>query len=234
MSGIDSFSRDIFSFIQHAQKGTIGKNDLFLCHNNGKSYIITAEKEKKHTFLRFLNKTKVDIYEAGGNVKDKDQISSPDHAVDAGLLDHGPLFNTVSLIGAKKLMSYETKNSIFGKFSQSKLRSAMQRNIPALASETPKSIPSSPSTPQTPGGAHSVKYESLKSSDTSREAPPGNESIPEAVTPPHTEAQTPQPVESRRGTLDEIKSSAEASGQKVIDRMKQTPRIPPTEPQQPA
>lgn len=197
----------------------------FLCHANGKAYIIVAEKEKKHTFLRFLNKTKINVYESGGNVDQKSRtLGSPQEAVKQGLLklteDQDQklpkvLFNTVSTQGAKLLMEFDAK-----KFSNEEaIGSKLRENIQELTEKRSLSPMENVTVPQENPKPKNRPHVTFV------DEPP--------VTPPPTVTSSPREAdpldiqnldESRRGVLDELK---EGLANRVPQ--KRSP-LPPTNP----
>ncbi|MDR2372312.1 MAG: hypothetical protein LBD60_04145 [Puniceicoccales bacterium] len=198
MDAINNLARDIYNFTQGVKKGNIQEGVPFLSHANGKAYIIVAEKEKKHTFLRFLNKTKINVYEAGGKATQKERsIGSPEEAVNQKLLNplNSENFYTVSTEGAKLLMRFETKQLS----NEEAIGSRLRENIPELAKEKASSPEKSVTVPQENPKPKNRPHVTFP------DEPP--------ATPPPTVTSTPRELdpldiqtdESRRGVLDELK-----------------------------
>ncbi|MDR0741120.1 MAG: hypothetical protein LBF34_05435 [Puniceicoccales bacterium] len=230
MDAINSLARDIYNFTQGVKKGNIQEGVPFLSHANGKAYIIVAEKEKKHTFLRFLNKTKINVYEAGGKATQKERpLGSPKEAVAKGLLsihseNNKDLFYTVSTEGAKLRMEFEAKQLSNEEAIGSRLRESIPEFAKGEASSPEKSV--------------TVPQENPKP----KNRPPVTFLDEPPATPPPTVTSTPRELdpldiqtdESRRGVLDELK---ERLGKQTSEGLKRhlggqsQPKPPAAEPQ---
>jgi hypothetical protein len=227
---IKNLAHDIYNFTQLAKKGKVQENVPFLCHANGKAYIITAEKEKKHTFFRFLNKIKINVYETGGALDQKGRtIGSPDEAVEKGLLnpsnDKG--FYTVSTEGAKLLMEFEAKKSVSKKTIQSKLR----ENIPEFASQssTPDQSTTIPKGNPKPKNRPHVTFSNEPTTPTPTAKPSHSPKTqaPEIVEKPEIDLNDPFGIGyegPQRGVLDDLK--------RHINENPYKKRLPPENPPQ--
>ncbi|MDR2812482.1 MAG: hypothetical protein LBB05_01670 [Puniceicoccales bacterium] len=224
MDAINQLTKNIFSLAQAVKKGTAQENVPFISHLSGKSYIIVAERETKHTFLRFLNKTKINVYEAGGNIDEgqRKKINSPSNAEDAGLLTKSDCFFKVSINGMKPLMSCEVRDISIGKFIRSKfIRSKIQKNIPALASNPPTLNPNI-----------AIPQKSSKSKGPLPATPPPSKPTPakksEANPPALASIIGPSGEEyTGRGVLDALKSDLETN---PLNKYKKNPPANPMTP----